>query len=283
MTTPASHSAPEIPEIETLLKSHNISPGDRFYKLVAKADWMTPAESKVREKPLPRRFRWALVLFGVLLAVGLLWNSPAGRTFAQAVSRFFKISPSENQVLTVETAPDQTPDPGYPYKEYTLAVTDAEALAGFSVKAPTNLGEGWQFHGAKFELEHQQVALLYTFTSPQSVSEDGHPDIYLYIREQASEFENSGWGACPTNALVITQVNGWPAELLDGAVWVTMTRPEPGVQQKWWCEEHEAGRFMTLRWQEEKLRYEISLTQLLSDTPVLYTRERLVEIAESME
>lgn len=78
-------------------------------------------------------------------------------------------------------------------------------------------------------------------------------------------------------------VNGWPAELSDGVVWVTTTPPTPGITRQWECQKVDPGTFMMLRWKETDLKYEINASQLTGDTSLWLTKQGLIDLAENMK
>ncbi len=283
-----THEPIEIEEIEALLRTYRPTPNNSLRERVANATWMKSPTTQAAQEARPEKVnsgrkittRLAFTFLSILVFIALVFLSPIGHSLAQAVSRFFKLAPSERVTEVVPLTPFPTPDPGYPYNLYPLNITQAEELAGFKVKELTSLPANWVFHGAKYEPENQQVELFYTLPSMQPVNKE---DIYLYVSEMKGEFENFEWGQCPNGAIEEVMVNGWPAELSDEVVWVTMTAPTPGITRQWECQKVDPGTFMTLRWKETDLKYEINVSQLSGDTSLWLTKQGLIDLAENMK
>jgi hypothetical protein len=281
-----SNSAPDIEEIETILRSFKASPDEQFYQVVVQSAWYRRPGAVGNERQpafLSRRrgYGLAFALLAVILLAGLILVTPVGESFAETISRFFKLSPSAHATETVSLTPMPTNDPGYPYNQYSLTVAQAEKLAGFKVKIPATLPEGLLFNGVKYESDLQKVSLFY---SGSKEGNNRRSNIYLYVVEQKGAFENFNWGLCPNGTLRQVEINGWPAELAGGAVWVTTTEPTPGVEREWICQAVDPGAAMDLRWQEDSIRYDINIAQFVSEGehPQL-TEEDLIEMAESLK
>jgi hypothetical protein len=287
------HTIPEIDEIEGLLRTYRPNPDSHLFEKVAEITWMkstSPLSNQKTKTQMPginRKMttRWAFVFLSVLLAVTLVMLTPVGRSLAQSITRFFQIAASDHVTEVVSLTPIPTADPGYPYNLYTLSIAQAEALAGFKVKALADdlLPQNWVFHGANYEPENQKVRLFYSLPSLKSTPEQRMESIYMYIDEQRGEFENQNWSECPNGSITEVKINNWPAELADGAVWSTFTAPTPGVTREWVCEKTEPGSAMTLRWEERDLKYEISVDQFAENTSVWLTRSDLLNLAENMK
>ena len=282
---------PETDEIEGLLRTYRPTPGQALYEQVATNTWM---KSKANKRygtnfHLPGfikkiNLRWALGLIATLLMVVMFMAfTPQGRSFAQAISRYFQINPSDHATEVLSLTPMPTNDPGYPYNLYTLDAAQAEALAGFEVKELTGLPEGWIFNGSSYDPELQQVKLFYSLPSANNTPSQRMEAIYLYVSQQKGEFEDFIWGECPTGTISKVQVNNWPAELSDGSVWVTYTEPTPGITREWTCERADPGATMVLRWKETTLKYQISVDQFFADESVMLGQSDLINLAENMQ
>jgi hypothetical protein len=280
----------EMEEIETLLRTYRPTPESRLRERIASATWMKSAdtlthhEARLKNVSMGRRSyaRLAFAFLSVLVLISLLFLSPMGRGLAQSISQFFRLAPFEQVTEVVPLTPFQTPNPEYPYNLYTLTIDQAESLAGFKVKRPTNLPHNWVFRGASYEAENQQVELFYTLPAAQPF-EGSEEDIYLYVSQLKGEFEVFEWGQCPNGTIEAVTVNGWPAELADGVVWMTTTPATPGITRQWECQQVEPGFTMTLRWKEEELKYEINISQFAEDISLWLTKEDLISLAENMK
>ena len=288
---PSQHTPPEIDEIEALLRAYRPNPSQRLYVQAAAADWMKPANFMTHRRtrmqtPIIRQkllLRWMFVFVSTLLIFLVILFTPMGRSLAQSFTQFFQIAPSDHTTEVVSLTPYPTPDPEYPYNLYTLSIAQAEALAGFKVRELTNLPSNrWAFHGAKYESENQQVSLFYSLPSLDSTPDNPQEVTYLYVSEQRGEFEYS-WGLCPNGTITEVKVNNWPAELSDGAVWVTTTPPTPGITREWGCQPVPSGSAMMLRWDEIDLKYEITVAQFAEDTSTWMNHQDLLNLAENMK
>jgi hypothetical protein len=281
---------PEIDEIETILRTYRPEPNQSFLKKVKGASWMKPTNAlPVREnryqKPNSKNkrfYRYAVGFLSILLLIVLLSATSVGSSLAQAVTRFFQISESGQKTETISLTPFPTSDPEeYPYNQYPLDISEAENQAGFPVKIPANLPNGWVFRGAKFDSENQEVGLLYSH--PTADGDDG----FIFIDQLKSEFEND-WDLCPQGIVEAATVNGWPAEVATGGVWTTSTRATPGAEREWVCVEFSeisegANEPMTLRWEEEDIKFEIDVMQTTPDETIWLTQQDLIDLAQSMQ
>ena len=180
--------------------------------------------------------------------------------------------------------PFPTSDPGYPYNLYTLNIAQAEALAGFKVKAVTGLPDKWIFRGASYDSKNQQVELFYSLPAVDSTADNPKEAIYLYVSEFKGEFDkDANWAECPDGAITKLKINGWPAELSNGTIWETFTPPTPGVTREWKCVKTDPESVMDLRWQETDLKYQFSVNQLTDNTSLWLTQSDLIKLAETMK
>lgn len=293
---PSSSSVEQVPpeteDIERILRGYELNPGGRFFQKISRQAWAEPdppPATSVKKGSQPgkaKRLRLAAVIAGVVVLVFLA--SPFREAVAQIVSRFFKVSPSEHMVVTISLTPYPTHDPEYSFNQlFNLTIPEAESLAGFDVKTPSVLTDEWEFQGARFEEENRKVKLFYYAENPEGISTG-----YLFISQLQGDFEND-WGLCPNGMIEEVSVNGWPAEVAHGAVWVTYDFPTPGAQREWRCETGHDLTALALRWEEREMRYEINLTHLMHleklDLPVLTEDlypiwvDELVQIAESLQ
>ena len=286
----SNREAIEIEEIEALLRTYRPNPDSRLREQVANATWLKSTTSltshgaRLKKENSGRKInaRLAFIFLSILMFITLLFLSPMGRSLAQSVTRFFKLAPFEQVTEVVSLTPFPTRNPEYPYNLYVLSIAQAESLAGFKVKKPTNLPSDWVFHGAKYEPENQQVKLFYALPSTHALN-DSKEDIYMYITETKGEFENFEWGRCPNGVIEEVMVNGRSAELADGVVWITTTPPTPGVTRQWECQKVDPGSAMILRWEEADLKYEINIAQFAEDASLWLTKQDLISLAVSMK
>jgi hypothetical protein len=286
-STPPQQTTPDTAEIEALLRTYRPDPGQHLYEQVAKAAWMKP---QPRSHPWRTNFRpkitsrWALAFFSILLAFALILLTPQGRSLAQSITQFFTFANSDHRTELLSMTPFPTPDPGYPYNLYTLNIAQAEAFAGFKLKLVTDLPDKWLFRGAKYDPKNQQVDLFYSLPAADSTADEPKEAVYLYVSELKGEFDkDADWAECPDGTITKLKINGWPAELSDGAIWETNTPPTPGVTREWKCVKTDPGSVMDLRWQETDLKYEFSVDQLSDDTSLWLTQSDLIKLAETMK
>lgn len=284
-------SPPEIEHLEQILRGYKLSPGKRFYEKLAGQAWLEPDLSlaaSAKKENLPaksNRLRFASIIAAVIVAVFMI--TPFRDAVAQIVSRFFKVSPSEQIVVTVSLTPYPTPDPEYSFnQEVNLTIPEAEYLAGFKVKAPSVLTDEWEFQGARYKEEEGKVTLFY-----YAENLDDYSLGYLFINQFQGDFKNN-WGLCPNGVIEEVSVGGWPAEVAHGAVWTTYQQATPGAEREWQCEKDFGLAIYFLRWEEGEMKYEIKLSQgfrLAFDLPIFYDDleiidiEELIQIAESMQ
>lgn len=270
------YPAPEFQEIESLLRSLQINPNDRLYKKISGADWVSPAVSLRPEglekiEPSKKYVRRIAYIFIILVFIFFLLV-PSEHGLAQIISRFFKVAPVTEMTQVISLTPRPTDDPGYPYNLYSLTVAEAAVLAGFEIKFPMGTLDDWVFHGANYDEEKEKAELFFT------IDYQGRKN-YLYLAQMKSEFKND-WGQCPNGTIEHVMVNQWPAELAYGAVWTTYDKPIPGTEQEWVCEK--VGDLVrTLRWEEDDLRYSVSITKFSEEFK--FDRDDLIEVAESLK
>lgn len=276
----SSRTVPNLEEIEGLLRSCQPTPAPDLSQRVSRATWARPAE-KLRIWQIPA-WRYALAAVLVILAFSLGWLTPAGKSLADSISQFFQFAPAPQATEIVSTTPMPTADPGYPYNQYLLTPEQAQAAAGFTVKTLDGLPAEWVLQGARYDPEWQRVSLFYSLPSAESSPQQRMEDAYLYVYQQKGEFENFSLGSCPNGTFQKVMVNAYPAEFTDGAIWTTYTQPTPGIEREWVCERTDPGTVMTLRWQEDALKYEINLTQFVEDASVQLSASDLIQLAESM-
>jgi len=273
---PRKFAAPNLDTIESLLSSFRPDPDKELQKRTLQRQ----LPKNLRPVFVPRNVRKRGLAFGIVVVAFAVILIPYGRTIAQTFSSFFRFADStqRTQVISLTprstTTPSSATDQGYPYNEFILSKNQAEAQAGFGVKSIQSLTNGWEFHGYKYETLPNSVQQLYTYTYQEK------PGIYVYLTIQSSAFK-SDWGFCPNSTLFDAAVNGLPAEILDGAVWVTYTEPTPGVVQEYTCEETD-GMVLILRWAEDGLNYEISITQFETLSDISISQEGLIELAENL-
>ena len=271
--TKESVPALSVEEIEKMLRSFRPEPRSRFSRTLMRR--YAPEISRFGGLPQAlRRNRRVIVI--AILALALLLT-PLGTSLAQTLARFFRFANETVQLETVSLTPMSSPNPDYPYNEYTLSKAQAETEAGFALKtlpAFVDGPQGWQFHGYNYDALLNSVKQLYTYRTGDD------PSIYLFLTTQSSLFEED-WGFCPNGTLHETEVNGLEAEVLDGAVWTTYSEATPGAEREWRCEAMH-GQALALRWVEDGLYYEISVTQFETRSDLLLGREDLVELAEGL-
>lgn len=296
--TSRNQSVPEIEEIEGMLHAYRPSLSSTLLDKVADTTWAKQTGTVVIQKPvstLPRAdrsmtLRWSLTVLIIVFVTLLMAFTNIGQILAKSISRFFRVS-NENYVTeVVSSTPMPTSSSNYPYDQYILSIEQAETQAGFEIRSLAALPTAdWVFHGAKIEPENQGISLFYSL--PGKESKINHmEEIYLYVTVQKNDFENREWAeTCPKDTIKEVEVNNWPAELEDGSVWQTETEPTPGVTRLWICRVADPGVFMTLRWEETELKYQIDVHQLgLSGegadmTIPWLTEQDLINLAENLK
>lgn len=272
-------ATPDEAELEELLQGFQLSPGENFYKLISSQAWFQGSTNQSARRKLQRfRTRVVYVVLGIIGVIGFLLFTPAGRTFADEISKFFQFSRTESYVESIPNDPLPTSIPDFPYSLYLLSVEEVESLAGFDVKFPNDLSHEWEFHGARYEEDLTRASLFFTY-SREGIDQ---PEIYMFIRQLRGEFDqDQPWEFCPNGTLIETKVGKWPAEMLVGAVWMTYSPPEPGTQREWVCEKVNDNQVRILRWKEDVANYEISADQPEVHEEIL-THQDIIDIAESI-
>jgi hypothetical protein len=275
-----------IEEIENLLKTFRPSPGKQFYQWAAQESWK--GQTKTAKWNISTIFRRkSLRLVGSLglsiLLIGLFLLTSWGQSYAQAIFHYFQFAASSSRTEIVSMTPIPSPDPGYPYNLYSLAISQAQVQAGFDVLSPEELPTDLTFHGAKYDPDLMQVELLYTIDHlAGQTSENGSPDAWIYVKEQITDFEQY-WGVCPSGAIHEADINGLSAEIADGITWMTDQPPEPGVKREWVCTADANSGPFAIRWQVNNLRLEITVDQFPGENSLYFTQTDLVDFAKSFK
>lgn len=147
---------------------------------------------------------------------------------------------------------------------YLTSLEQAEAVAGFSLLAPTRLPENFIFSRAVYEPEAKKVVLFY---QPDDGSRASSGVRLLITEKQVDDQPTLDWSGMPQEAVEDLSVNGAPAVFIRGAI-------VDGV--------YSSEARLSLVWRVDGLEIEM-VYYAPAQYPTRLDRDRLVIIGESMQ
>jgi hypothetical protein len=255
-------------QLKNMLDRFQPRPSQRFYQRIEGAPWRKPNSRWVGLTPLRVP---ALVVLATLIAVVVIFATPAGRVLAQRIANFFL--PSSSDQVTIEVPVDvlTTPDAGYP-----LTVDEAETQLGFGVRQPVQLPAGYVFDGAKTVPDRQAVVLNYHY-------KPAGPTLRLTQRRLGQDFQSIGDSA----TVELVQIGKTTGEYVTGAWKVPEVKsafatahPEAtiAVEANW----DPDADIQFLRWRDGDMLYEILFAGGKPDQPGYLDKDALIDLAEGL-
>lgn len=237
-----------------------------------------PDEREVSMQPTSKqhhtRLLASLALAAIVLA-GVILIAPQGRAWAQDVIRFFTRASADEyprQTIQMTSQPEaiQPEAEAATSNPFPLDLAQAKTAAGFAVREPAGLPEGWAFIGAEYNPDLQSVTLYYGGAIP----EDPEVRPRFWIRQNPVGVD----AFCPGSAdicekvgasaqAVPVEINGLPGEYLEGVWQWTDAGPV-------WQNDPLAKN---LRWEQDGVAL-----WLFAGPDQYFTQEDLVRLAESV-
>jgi len=240
--------------------------------------------------PISRRF--AIMVLCLVIAVGGTLSTSCGQTFAQDVLELFTRAesntlifestvpvPTENRefseglTLTLQATP--TFDAFADFQErFSLSIVEAEALAGFDIKIPTNLHNGYKFWGAHYDLIINSVTQMYVMPVPGPMM-----DSVVFITQSRGAFSDEG--KIGSDAEVETVIIGGAEGQYVKGGWVTFSSetpaPQPGdIVTKEFTWEKYFVPMQRMRWQADGFFFEITVQGSDTQKGFLFKQDMIV-------
>lgn len=213
-----NRKSPGEKEVERSLAALRPQPGERFWRRMEQAPWMTAPASR-RTPFFSRRKAAALSGIAILLFVAVIAFSPSGRVAALKLFRYFQ-SAGSDQASVIVTPPGTKSPNLYISKDYfSLTIDEAQNLAGFKVYSLGSLPEGFTFTGGRYDPETDTTALLYSHGEDVllltqrrlgKVNETGSIGAsaevqQVTVRGQTGEYVHGGWRTQPFSSNPLEQ------------------------------------------------------------------------------
>jgi hypothetical protein len=246
---------PDEEKIEELLGQFQPVPSSRFEKMMQSAPWKT-RKSTLVWNILPKRCistKLARGLVGALILILILGIAfvPPIQVIARQIMYTFMLAPSNQiEVQVTTTYPEDVYHFSNP-ENFPLTVDEAQTRADFQIKELSNVPEGFNLIGARFDQTYDAVILLYQGSSSSlflTERQIGNGADVFSIGESATvknvmigdvqgELVNGGWKAVSTQPANGTSVALNSVNIT--AIWDN-TLPQS-----------------TLRWQKDGFTYEL--------------------------
>lgn len=149
-----NNQIPTENEISALLENIQPQPSAELRARVANATWKVPVK--------PRHLSWvarggvrriAFVTLAVIGGLIVFFTIPPFNGIAQQFANFFERSDQDTRSISL------TPQP--PSAHFPLTLAEATSHAGFAIRQPEWVPEGFQFNGAVYDTTRQAVLLDY--------------------------------------------------------------------------------------------------------------------------
>ena len=212
----------------------------------------------------------AAVAFGLLLLfiLGISLLSPSLNTLAQHFAQFFFAAPSSQVDLAM--APLET---SHPTERFNLTIPEAEASAGFKMKIPSTVPQGFELIGATYDEFREAIILHYT-TDPRG----------LVLRISQQQVDSDFQGVGPEAIVEVVAIGPYPGEFVSGG-WmipevesrIGATKSSNELQAVWDANVN----LQTLRWSDSEFLYEIILAGNRKQ-PSYLDKEDLISLANRM-
>ena len=232
----------------------------------------TPMLKPVSGGPLALAFRAVgTASLAVLLLAAALLITPQGRAWAQSVWQFFTLAPAESFPVTPVAASEADAPTAEPPSvnaaecgaDLDCQLDSAKALLGFTPVVPAE-----DFAGLQLDAVDASDGLL-------RLSYSAHGGGGLVFTQGGADLIDSRWNQVAPGAVELVQVNGAPAEFVQG----TFVVPADSSTAIW----DSTAPVLRLRWQGSDGRY-FELAKLGAPEHLDYLDEAaLIALAESIE
>lgn len=190
--------------IVSTLEAYKPKPGTRFYQRMASSPWN-------QKKPLPRytfshRFAIGLLAF-MIVAIALSMSIPTVRA---AVLQYLGLAVSPSESIS---------NPAVPAGSLvdSQKVDEISNLAGWQIKVPAWLPEGYQFNDAVYDSANKMAILTFTATRQLPGSDPMMTETKAITMVQAVHNDVLPLMVAPTTFIHDISINGQPAAYATGA------------------------------------------------------------------
>lgn len=249
MPTQESHK-PNEQALEELLKSFQPRPSQAFHQKMEKAPWRhTPRLWKSLFAPGARKtvaVASLMLAFALFVALGF----PSLRAAAHTLFQFFIAADSDQIVIEVTVESPASSVFIDPERDFTLSVSEAQALAAYPIYIPASLPADYSFTGANYTADQSLVAYHYK----------GEVRSLLFFQQPSGNyFEKIGGSAQIEffqfgDLTVEYVVGGWVLPQENGKILSTVAPGANVSAGAYW--EYDTGR-QTIRWQSYGYQFEV--------------------------
>jgi len=268
MMMPKDHK-PSEEEIADLLGQIQPSPSAGFHVRMANQPWNKEHRPSFWGNFTPLKAGATLGLV-VILTLGIALFSPNLETLAQRLSQFFWPAATEPTITMID--PTATGDP---LARFHHDIPEAEALAGFAMKTPTNLPEEFSFTGAAYDERREAIILNYAT-----------PTGNLVLRISQQHLGPDYQGISPEAVVETVQIGPYMGEYVAGGWMIPKPEVESGpdittyptaTQMVW----DATVKLQTLRWTDGDYLFEIILAGG-AELPGYLDKDDLIALATQM-
>lgn len=190
--------------IITTLESYQPIPGPHFYRHMAESPWQ-------QKRPASRftfihRFAIGFAVF-LIVAIALSVSIPSVRA---AVLKYLGLAVSSSESI---------PNPAIPVESLVVnqKVDETAKLAGWKIKVPTWLPEGYQFHDVQYVSTNKMVLLTFFTTRQLPGNDPTMTETKTITMIQALHNDVSPLMVAPSTIVHDITINGQPAAYAVGA------------------------------------------------------------------
>lgn len=276
----------EEQEIEQLLSNIQPEPGAAFHNRMANAPWK---QANTQHVSFWSR-KLVSIAAGLLLVMAVFWTASPLHTLAQEIINVF-FSPIASETQTDTYVAPVGPTPSAPVTEWQPnSIESVEAQAGFIVKRPTVLPDGYVFDGAQYYADGQAVIHNYFFEPLNGLARN----LIIY---QYPISADTGFAVGQDTVIETVQIGdlqgeyvvGW-WDMVDETI-ITQNDTEKTVELETTWNANLA--FSTLRWQDGNMIYEMMFQAAVNspeayqnggapDKPGYLDRDMLITIAQGL-
>lgn len=242
-------------QIVSTLESYKPKPSPQFYRHMDSAPWN---KKKASISILSHRFAVGFAAF-MIVAIALSMSIPTVRA---AVLKYLGLAVSTSESVS---------NPAIPAESLvdTRKVEEISTLAGWNIKVPAWLPEGYKFQDAVYDSKNQMAILTFIAARPLPGNDPSMTETKAITMVQALHNDILPLMVAPSTSIQDISINGQPAAYAMGA-WEN----NAATGQATW---NNAYELQNIYWQIDQ----VYLTLNSDDSQI--SREELVKMAESIK